>query len=76
METPTSGGGFTTKEILIEFRQEVRSEFEDLKKSFTVAQDDHETRIRSLERFKNAVPSTAALALIVSIASAAIAITH
>lgn len=37
---------------------------------------DKEKRIRALERFKNAVPSVAAISLVVSIATAVVAYIH
>lgn len=37
---------------------------------------DIETRVRRLERFKNAIPSTALLGLVVSIASIVVAVYH
>lgn len=37
---------------------------------------DHETRLRSVERFKNAVPTTAILSLLVAIVAAVFAALH
>ncbi len=45
-------------------------------KSKIEALPDHETRIRVLERFRYAVPSTALLGLAVAVATAAITFTH
>jgi hypothetical protein len=38
--------------------------------------EDHETRLRSVERFKNATPSAAVLGLLASIAAVVVAYTH
>lgn len=37
---------------------------------------DHETRLRSVERFKNAVPGVAVLSLFVAVGSSVFAVTH
>jgi flagellar motor component MotA len=59
------GNGFTNKEILVRLEAKVDKIL-----------DDHERRIRILERFKSAVPSTAIVGLVVSVVAAVAAFTH
>jgi len=55
----TNGNGFTTKEILVRLEDKVDR---------VIA--DHENRLRSLERFRYAVPSVAIIAALATIALA------
>lgn len=77
------GNGFTNKEILIEIRDNVKElaakiDRIDREGSIGTQSDlqDHENRLRLLERFRYAIPSVATLALFASIAATVIAALH
>lgn len=66
---------FTVKEVVVAMREEMHEGFRSLNakldaKSEQTQADDHERRLRSLERFRYAIPSAAVLSVMTAIALA------
>ena len=68
----TSEDRFTVKEVVISIREEMREGFKTINERLDATgqqkqADDHESRIRRLERYANAIPSVALLTLIAAV---------
>lgn len=59
------GNGFSNKEILVRLEAKVDKVL-----------DDHEKRLRLLERFRNSVPGISVLAVVVSGAAVVVSVIH
>lgn len=70
----TNGNGFTVKEILLRLEQSNNERFDALDAKVDKITGDHESRIRTLEKFRGAFPSVAVLSLVVGIAAIVVAI--
>lgn len=74
MTTPSDNTGLSQRDILLRLDTKVDTLVESVgtikanADNSLKVQEDHETRIRALERFRFAIPSTAILSLLISAA--------